>query len=106
MWRVFKYMDRFSAVGKYLLIASTVLLLVSLFVVFTTGGLPNEIEQEISLLNYEHQGRFDYLAHQKASYLFGDIPLEPAPEAPESPNPLKTYYQAQNTLPKLLIILI
>jgi len=68
-----------------LLAISTVLLLASLVCVSVTSALPNEIEQETRLLNYEHQGRFDYLIHQKASYLFGDIPLAPASEASESP---------------------
>jgi hypothetical protein len=71
-----------------LLAISTVLLLASLLGVSVTSTLPSEIEQDISLLNYEHQGRFDYLIHQKASYLFDDIPLTSAPEVPkESESP-------------------
>ena len=78
-------MQRFSAVRGRLLIVSTVLLIVSLVGVITTSALPKEVEQETSLLDYEHQGRFSYLAYQKASYLFDDILPEISPETEESP---------------------
>ncbi len=86
MWNVRKL---FAAYGwgrkvKKWLVISAVLFLVSLVGVFAAFAAPTEVEQETSLLNYEHQGRFDYLIQQKASYLFGDIPLETAPEMPEA----------------------
>jgi len=78
-------MERFKAVRRRLLTVSTVLLLLSLAGVFTTRALPNEIEQEVSLLDYEHQGEFDYLVTLKPSYLFGPEPQEPPPPLPEPP---------------------
>jgi len=50
-------------------------------------NLPSEVEQETSLLNYEHEGRFDYLVHLKPSYLFGPPPVEPPPPAPNPKYP-------------------
>jgi hypothetical protein len=66
-------------VKRVFIIVSIVLLLGSLIGVFTTRALPTGVEQETSLLNYEHEGRFDYLAHLKPSYLFGPPPEEPPP---------------------------
>jgi len=65
-----------SNVTRRLMIISAVLFLVSLAGILAASNLPNEVEETMTVLNYEHQGRFDYLVHQKATYLFGDILLE------------------------------
>ncbi len=64
---------------RLLVIVSLVLFLVFLAGMFMAYNLPTEVEQETSLLNYEHQGRFDYLVYLKSSYLFGPEPQEPPP---------------------------
>lgn len=64
---------------KIFIIVSIALLLGALVVVFTSRALPTEVEQEIHLLNYEHEGRFDYLVYLGPSYLFGPEPEEPLP---------------------------
>jgi hypothetical protein len=70
---------------KTWLIISAVLFLVSLIVFITASAQSSEIKQETMLLNYEHQGRFDYIAHQKASYLFDDILPETNPKTEGNP---------------------
>jgi hypothetical protein len=72
---------------RVFIIASIVLLLGSLIGVITTRALPTEVEQETSLLNYEQEGRFDYLIHLKPSYLFGPPPVEPPPPPPNPKYP-------------------
>lgn len=64
------------AVNKLPLAITAIIFLVSISVTVMAFTLPNEIEEQITVLNYEHQGRFDYLVYQEASYLFGDMPLE------------------------------
>ncbi len=64
---------------KPLYIVSGVLLIVSLIGVFVARALPDEVEQETTVLDYEHEGRFDYLIRLKPSYLFGPPPEEPPP---------------------------
>jgi len=60
---------------------SAVLFIISLVGMLAGSTLPTEVEQEVSLLNYEHNGRFDYLVYLKPSYLFGPEPQE-EPEPP------------------------
>ena len=67
------------------LIIISIVLLASLFGVYKAFTFPTEIEEEITAVNYEHKGEFDYLAHLNASYLFGDIPLETGEAALKSP---------------------
>ena len=69
-----------------LLIAGIILLIISVTGAVLSFNLPEEIEQDISLLNYEHMGQFDYTIYQKSSYLFDDIPFETEEpvETPES----------------------
>lgn len=77
-----------SKAAKPLLIVTAVLLIISLAGVITSRALlPDEIEQETTLVNYEHTGTFDYLIHLKPSYLFGPIPVEPPPELPNPKYP-------------------
>jgi hypothetical protein len=63
---------------------SAVLFIISLVGMLAGSTLPTEVEQEVPLLNYEHNGRFDYLVYLKPSYLFGP---EPEEESEPPPNP-------------------
>jgi hypothetical protein len=62
-----------STKAVFILSAVLVALIFGVYRVFT---LPTEIEEQVTVFNYEHMGEFDYLAHQKASYLFDNIPPE------------------------------
>jgi len=66
---------------------SVVLFIISLAGVVVARVLPTEVEQETPLLNYEHQGRFNYLVYLKPSYLFGPEPKEPPPLPPNPQYP-------------------
>ncbi len=72
-------------VAKPLVVVSVVLLIVSLVGVFAARTLPTEVEQKTTLLEYEHEGRFDYLIHLKPSHLFGPPPPEEPPPNPKYP---------------------
>ena len=67
-----------------LLVVIFVLLAVSLFGVFQVYRLPAEksVTEEVSLLDYEHQGEFDYIVSLKPSHLFGPEPQE-TPAGPD-----------------------
>ena len=68
------------------LIVSVVLLIGSIGgVIVAYAVLPTEVEEDIAVVNYEHQGRFDYLVELKPSYLYGPEPQE-SPTLPP-PNP-------------------
>jgi len=69
---------------RYFTIIVAIFLLASLFGVYKTFTLPTEVKGKVAVLNYEHKGEFDYIAHVKAAYLYGDIPLE-IPKSPETP---------------------
>jgi hypothetical protein len=75
--KINKWTKRAAAISAVLFIISLVGLLVG-------STLPREVEQEVSLLAYEHNGRFDYLVYLKPSYLFGPEPKE-EPEPPPNP---------------------
>jgi len=64
---------------KLFVIISLVVFVASLPWLFVAYRLPAKVESETALLNYEHEGRFDYLVHLKPSYLFGPPPQEPLP---------------------------
>jgi hypothetical protein len=66
-------------------IISFLLLIVSLFGLFRAYNLPTErlVIQEVTLLDYQHQGKFDYLVYLKPSHLYGPEPQEPPPPPPE-----------------------
>ena len=70
---------------KLFLTLISIFLVGSIFGTYKTFTLPAEVEERIAVLNYEHKGEFDYLAHLKASYLFEDITYEAASEPKESP---------------------
>jgi hypothetical protein len=63
-------------------IISAVIFIISLVGMLAGSTLPTEVEQEVSLLSYEHNGRFDYLVYLKPSYLYGPEPKEEEPEPP------------------------
>jgi hypothetical protein len=71
---------------KWLVVISLALFVTSLPWLFVARALPAGVEQETALLNYEHKGRFDYLAYLKPSYLFGPEPEKP-PSPPQTPTP-------------------
>ena len=62
-----------------LVIVSVALFVLSLAGVFITRSLPAEVEQDVTLLNYEHEGEFDYLVHVRPSHLYPPPPEEPPP---------------------------
>lgn len=64
---------------------TSIVLVALIFGVYQAFTLPTEIEEQVTALNYEHKGEFDYLAYLHASYLFDDIPLETSLETNESP---------------------
>ncbi len=64
-----------------LLVVSAVLLFVSLAGVLATNGIPTQIKKEAALVNYEHEGTFDYLIHLKPSALYGSAPTSSYPAA-------------------------
>jgi len=77
---------------KLIIIFVGVLLLVSALGVQKAFTYPSQVEEEVVLLDYQHRGEFDYVAHLKGSYLNDDIPLEESPfsttqtaDIPESP---------------------
>ena len=54
-----------------LLVVSFVLLVGSIVGVSKAFALPTEIEEQVTLLEYQHEGTFDYLVYLKSSYLYG-----------------------------------
>ena len=64
---------------------TSIVLLALIFGVYQAFTVPSEIEEQATVLNYEHKGEFDYRAYLYASYLFGDMPLEASLETNESP---------------------
>ena len=79
---------------RRLLIISSIILIASIFGAYRAFSLPNEIEERTTLLDYEQEGKFDYLVYLKPSYLFGPEPQEPPPppEPPPLPPPSKPKY--------------
>ena len=66
-------------VSKWFVIISLAVFVVSVPWLLVSYNLPDEVEQKATLVEYEHQGRFDYLVYLKPSYLFGPPPQEPLP---------------------------
>ena len=66
---------------RNLLILTSVLLIASLFGVIKAFTLPTETvtEEQVTLLDYQHEGKLDYLVYLKPSHLFGPEPQEPLP---------------------------
>jgi len=64
-----------------LLVISALLFIASIFGVQKAYSLPTEISvtEEVTLLDYQHQGTFDYIVSLKPSYLYGPEPQEPSP---------------------------
>jgi hypothetical protein len=74
---------------------SAVLFIIALVGLLAGSTLPTQVEEKVSLLSYQHDGRFDYLVYLKPSYLFGPEPQEP-PEPP--PNILYPTAIIDNTI--------
>ena len=72
---------------RYFSIIVAIFLIVSLLGTIKAFTLPTKVGEKITVLNYEHRGEFDYVAHVKAAYLYGDISLETSasPEVPQNP---------------------
>jgi hypothetical protein len=70
---------------KSLLIISAMLLVASIFGVIKAYGLPTETTttEETTLLEYQQQGEFSYLAYIEPSHLFGPEPQATSPALPE-----------------------
>jgi hypothetical protein len=68
-----------------LIAISFILLIVSILGVCKAYNLPTEIDvaEEVTLVDYQHQGKFDYAAYLKPSYLYGPEPEAPPPLPPE-----------------------
>lgn len=62
-----------------LIILLSLLLIVSLFWVWRASTTPKEIEETVTLVEYEHEGKLDYTVYVNPSHLFGP----PPPEAPQ-----------------------
>ncbi len=77
---------RKAMIPRLLLIISASLLALSLGGMSAAGGLPAQVQQEVSLVNYEQEGRFDYNLVLKPSFLFGP---PPEPERPNAMYPAK-----------------
>jgi len=69
-------------------ILTSIALVAAIVGVYKAFTLPLEIEEATTLVNYEHEARFDYLVYLQPSYLFGPEPEEPPPPPPPPPAPL------------------
>jgi len=81
MKRLFLDRAKINKWAKLTATISIVIFIIALLGMLVGSALPTEVEQEVSLLSYEHSGRFDYLVYLTPSYLFGPEPEEP-PEPP------------------------
>jgi hypothetical protein len=65
-----------------LTIISFILLVASLVGIYQVYSRPTEtdVTEEVTLLDYEHQGGFDYLVSMKPSHLYGPEPQETPPQ--------------------------
>lgn len=86
-----RYLQTLYSIRKQAIIVLSILLIASIVGGFIGFRLPMEVEKNFTVLNYEHKGRFDYVAYQKATYTHGDLPLELSPEIPESPAAIPKY---------------
>jgi hypothetical protein len=68
---------------------SAVIFIISLVGMLAGSTLPKQVEQEVKLVNYQHNGRFDYLVYLKPSYLFGPEPQEEPEPPPDNIYPLQ-----------------
>ncbi len=84
MKKLFLDREKINKWTKRAAIISAVLFIISLVGMLAGSTLPPQVEEEVPLLLYEHNGRFDYLVYLKPSYLFGPEPKE-EPEPPPNP---------------------
>ena len=64
---------------RWLLAFSAILLVALLVGLVSAYGTPDRLEQESSLLDYQHRGEFDYRVYLYPSYLFGSLPQQDLP---------------------------
>jgi len=81
MKRLFLDREKIHTWTKRVAAISAVIFIIALIGMLVGTTLPTQVEQEVSLLSYQHNGRFDYLVYLKPSHLFGPEPTEP-PEPP------------------------
>ncbi len=81
--KLFLDREKINRWTKRAAIISVVIFIIALVGLLAGSTLPTQLKQQVSLLSYEHDGRFDYLAYLKPSYLFGPEPQAP-PETPPS----------------------
>ena len=77
------------------LILGSIVIAAAIFGLYKAYTLPLKIEEDTIALNYEHEGRFDYLVYLKPSYLFGPEPEEPPPPPPPPPPPSDLKYPTE-----------
>jgi len=80
MWQGFQSVTlafiRFPLLKTSLLVLTALLLLGSGFGVWKAFSTPLEREEVVNLVNYQHQGEFDYLVYTEPGVLFGLPPVE------------------------------
>jgi hypothetical protein len=82
MKKLFLDREKINKWTKRAAIISAVLFIISLVGMLAGSTLPPQVEEEVPLLLYEHNGRFDYLVYLKPSYLFGPEPKEESEPPP------------------------
>ena len=70
---------------RLFLILGSIAIAAAIVGLYKAYTLPLKIEEDATLVNYEHEGKFDYLVYLKPSYLFGPEPQEPPPPPPPPP---------------------
>ena len=85
------YLRMLVSIWKQVIIVFSILLIASIVGAIIGFSLPVQVEKNVEVLNYEHKGKFDYVAYQKATYTHGDLPLEISPEIPETEATIPKY---------------
>ena len=67
-------------------IVTAVILVASISGVVIAFNLPTEIEETVAQVSYQQEGKFDYIAYLKPSYLFGSEPQKPPPSNLKCPS--------------------
>ena len=84
MSRLFARSPRGLITTRRLPIILAVVVVALLFGVIMAFATPTEIEERITLIDYQQDGKFDYDVYLKPSYLYGTIPLETIDQPPQS----------------------
>ena len=83
------------ATRRLFLILGSIFIAAAIVGVYKAFTLPLKIEEDTTLVSYEHEARFDYLVYLKPSYLFGPEPQEPPPPPPPPPPPSNLKYPTE-----------